>query len=195
MKVLPRVFLGSAALFLLSSVPAFAHVLPGEPRAFSTGFGHPLHGLDHILAMFAVGLWAAQLGGRALWAIPAAFITLMTLGGALGIGGLHLPGVETGIALSVLLLGLLIVFAVRLPVGAGIALVGLFALFHGHAHGTEMAGSLSAVAYCSGFLLATGLLHAAGMLAGLGLQTLGRLPLARLAGGAIALSSVFLFVG
>lgn len=188
--------------FAVITASLLAHVLPGDhggSSSFAGGFAHPLHGPDHVLAMFAVGLWAAQIGGRALWAVPAAFVSLMVLGGALGIHGVPLPAVETGIALSVLLLGLLIAFAVRLPAWAGALLVGLFAVFHGHAHGTEMIATdalFSAVPYCAGFVLATVLLHVAGIGVGLGLRRAARSHvqslLVRGAGVVVALGGAYL---
>lgn len=192
MKTLVRSAFGIVAL-LISAAPAMAHILPGEPKSFSNGFAHPLHGWDHMLAMFAVGLWAAQRGGRALWMVPAAFVSLMTFGGFLGIARVHIPAVETGIALSVLLFGLLIAFSVRMPVGFSVALIGLFAIFHGHSHGTEMAANATAALYFTGFIAATILLHATGIFAGIGLQKFARAEWIRLAGGAIAASSFFLF--
>lgn len=138
----------------------------GAGTGFLTGLGHPVGGLDHMLAMVAVGLWAAQAGGRARWAVPAAFVGVMALGGLAGIVGLPLPGVELGIAGSVLAFGLLVAFARRLPLPAGLALTAAFALFHGHAHGTEMAAGGSVALYAAGFMLATAALHGVGVLVG-----------------------------
>ncbi len=158
---------------LLAAVPAIASAHPGHDGDhgfgwdFSGGFAHPLGGWDHLLAMIAVGLWAAQLGGRARWLVPAAFVSLMTLGATLGHGGLEIAGTEQGIAVSVLVLGLLVATAARLPVAAGMAIVGVFALFHGLAHGAEMPATAAGFEYGAGFVLATSLLHAAGL--GLGL--------------------------
>src|SRR5262249_25638018 len=130
--------LALAALVALTPVLAQAHILPGEAHGFTSGLNHPLHGLDHILAMVAVGLWAAQLGGRALWVLPASFVGFMTLGGALGMSGMHLPLVEAGIIASVVALGIFVAASARLPLLASVAVTGLFAMFHGHAHGTEI---------------------------------------------------------
>jgi len=149
-------------------LPLVAQAHPGHPGHdlewdFTAGLAHPLSGLDHLLAMVAVGLWAAQLGGRARWLVPSAFVTMMALGAALARTGLVLPGVEPFIAASVLILGLLIGTAARLPVSAGMALVGVFALSHGFAHGAEMPGTTGVPSYGAGFIFATILLHAAGL--------------------------------
>ena len=136
--------------------------------------------------MVAVGLWAAQLGGRALWLVPAAFVSLMTVGGALGMAGVPVPMVETGILLSVLLLGVLIAAAVRLPLAASMAVVGLFAIFHGHAHGSEIPVAASGLAYGLGFVLATAVLHGCGLGLGLLAQKKFTAPALRFAGAAIA---------
>ena len=160
--------------------------------AFSVGFAHPFSGLDHILAMVAVGLWAAQMGGRALWAVPLSFVAAMSIGGALGMAGVPLPGVELGIAGSVLVFGLLITVGIRLPLVAGMALTALFAVFHGHAHGAELVAGASALAYGAGFVAATLALHALGLVAGV--AATGRLPgrLLRLGGAAIAAAGAYL---
>jgi urease accessory protein len=145
-------------------------------------------GLDHLLAMVAVGLWAAQLGGRAAWLIPAAFVSVMTAGAGLGMSGVHLPLVEQGIIASVVVLGLLIATAARLPLVASAGLVGVFALFHGVAHGTEMPASASGFAYAAGFALATATLHAIGLLA----AKATRVQWVRIAGAAIAVTAIAL---
>jgi len=184
-----------AAAFLV--LPALAHAHPGHDGHdftwdFSGGFAHPLSGWDHLLAMIAVGLWAAQLGGRARWPVPAAFVGVMALGAALGQAGVTFPGVEQGIAASILALGLLIAAAVRLPVTAGMALVGAFAIFHGLAHGAEMPAAAGGFSYGAGFVAATVLLHAAGV--GLGLIAARRSAHAtQFAGWAIAASGLMLF--
>jgi urease accessory protein len=156
----------SAALILAATAPAFAHLDPGDHGSFMSGFSHPLFGLDHIVVMVAVGLWAATIGGRALWIVPGAFVGTMALGYLLALGGVALPFVEPVILASVVALGLLIAAAVKLPVAAGATLVGLFALFHGYAHGGEL-GSAAAMSFGIGFAVATAVLHAAGI--GLGL--------------------------
>lgn len=155
----------TAVLGLLISSSAAAHHL-NDSGAMLAGIAHPFLGLDHVLAMLAVGLWAAQIGGRALWAVPVSFVTMMGGGGLLAVAGIALPAVEAGIAASVLVLGLFVTFAVRLPLVAGAALTGAFALFHGHSHGAELPAMASPLAYAVGFLVATGLLHITGVVAG-----------------------------
>jgi len=180
-----RSMLISAVFLLLSSAGAHAHVIPGDVRGFGSGFMHPLLGLDHILAMTAVGLWAAQLGGRARWLVPASFLSVMAVGGALAMAGLRVPFTEEGILLSILVLGILIAVAVRFPLAVSMAIVGLLAFFHGHSHGTEMPANAVGYAYGAGFMLATAGLHACGI----GLAYLARpikMPVVRWAGAAIA---------
>jgi urease accessory protein len=135
------------------------------------GFLHPLGGLDHTLAMLAVGLFAALLGGRALWAVPASFIIMMLAGGIIGIAGLEIPVVEAGIAASVVVLGAVLVVGRRCLLSMAVMLTGMFAIFHGYAHGAEMPGGAAAALYCLGFVSATALLNWAGLV--LGLVTLG----------------------
>lgn len=180
-----------AALLLLPSV-AHAHAGHGEMGGFVQGVAHPFGGLDHVCAMLAVGLWAAQLGGRSLWAVPLTFVAAMALGSALPLLNIALPLVEQGIVLSVLLSGVLIAASVRLPLWMSGSLVGLFALWHGYAHGSEVAPGGSAADYALGFVLATALLHAAGMAFGLGMQRGARERAVRLAGAAIALCGLSL---
>ena len=174
---------------------AQAHTLGLPHMDFATGFGHPLGGLDHVLAMVAVGLWAAQLGGRALWRVPLTFVLTMAAGGLFGYLGIPLPMVEMGIAGSVLILGVLVALASRLPLAASMALVGVFALFHGYAHGAEMAAESSALWYISGFMLATALLHGAGIGIGLASRNGASARLVRLGGAAIATGGMLLLVG
>jgi urease accessory protein len=142
---------------------AWAHEETGQAAGFLAGLNHPVSGLDHVLAMVAVGFWGAQLGAPALWALPVAFPMVMAVGGMLGLMGIPIPGVELGIALSAVALGAMVLGAVKpaLPVAAG--LVGFFAIFHGHAHGTELPDGASGLYYSIGFVIATGLLHAAGI--------------------------------
>lgn len=175
-----------AAAWALAVRPAAAHTFGAEGAGFVAGFGHPLLGIDHLLAMVAVGLWAAQLGGRALWQVPAAFVVALAGGAVLALAGIGLPAVEPGIMASVLVLGLLIAFAVRLPAGAAVALVALFALAHGHAHGAEMPQAANAALYALGFVLATVLLHATGATLGWATARVLLPSLARLAGAAVA---------
>ncbi|NRP20011.1 hypothetical protein LPJGGPFB_03270 [Ensifer adhaerens] len=189
-----RILIAAAAL-MASAAPAFAHLNPQEHGSFAAGFSHPLFGLDHILVMVAVGLWAAQIGGRALWAVPTAFVAMMAVGFALATAGIDLPFVEPAILASVVALGLLVAMAVRLDTAASAAVVGLFALFHGHAHGGEL-GSAGAMPFAVGFMIATAALHTAGI--GLGVM-LGRLSgggtLARVLGGITALAGTALIFG
>lgn len=155
--------LSIAALLALGAGPALAHPGHVEASSFLAGVAHPLSGFDHIAVMIAVGLWAALKGGRALWVWPAAFVGLMLVGGALGMAHVALPFVEPGILASVVALGLLVALAVDLPVITGAAIVGVFALFHGHAHGSEVAENLSGIEYMAGFALATATLHLVGI--------------------------------
>ncbi|TPJ55914.1 HupE/UreJ family protein [Mesorhizobium sp. B2-6-4] len=159
----------SATLLMAAAMPAYAHVGAGTTSSFAAGFMHPLSGLDHMTVMVAVGLWAAQKGGKAMSAWPAAFVGVMLAGGALGMLHVPLPFVEPGILASVVALGLFVALAVDLPVTAGVAIIGVFALFHGHAHGTEVPENAAGLEYMAGFAVATALLHAAGIAAGLGL--------------------------
>lgn len=182
------------ALGLLLILPglASAHILLGQPHGFHDGFVHPFTGLDHLLAMFAVGMWAAQHRGRAVWMIPLAFVSVMVLGGVLGVCGAYLPGAELGIAASLLALGGLIATATRFRPTLSMFVVGFFALFHGYAHGHEMPASASAVSFSTGFVMATLILHGLGMAAGLYLQKQPRVI--AFAGSAIALCSIFFFL-
>ncbi|MCC5876092.1 MAG: HupE/UreJ family protein [Candidatus Sumerlaeia bacterium] len=165
-----------AAATLLATTPALAHVGDGtihhHGSGFMSGLLHPIFGLDHLIAMVAVGLWAAQMGGRMIWALPVAFAATMIIGGILALGGVPFPFVEPGIAASMMVVGLLIAFAVRLPLMAGCVVTGLFAFFHGHAHGAEMAAGSGALLYFTGFALTTLFLHAAGIGMGMFLRNL-----------------------
>jgi urease accessory protein len=161
----------TAAILAITTAPAFAHLDPAEHGSFMAGVSHPLFGADHMLAMIAVGLWAAQIGGKARWAVPAAFVSLMALGFILALASVPLPFVEPGILASVIGLGLLVALAVRVPVAISAAIVGVFALFHGHAHGGEL-GSATALTFGLGFIASTALLHGLGV--GLGMLVGGR---------------------
>ena len=163
------------ALLLAPSV-AFAHPGHGEAGSLLAGFIHPLSGIDHLLAMTAVGLIAAHLGGRALWAVPATFVAVMALGGVFGAAGVSLPFTETAIALSVLVFGFVIFSGMAPPVLAAMALVGIFAAFHGHAHGAEMPVGASGVVYGIGFMVATALLHGFGITLGLAIGRFDEAP-------------------
>lgn len=144
---------------------AFAHAGPAHVHSMAAGFAHPFTGLDHLLAMVAVGLWAGMNGGRALWAWPAAFVTLMLAGGVLGAAHVTLPLVETGILASVVVLGVAVAASLRVPTALGAVLIGAFALLHGYAHGAELPAGASAARYMTGFVLATALLHSIGVMA------------------------------
>ena len=157
--------------------PANAHVEQGQATGFLTGLGHPWSGLDHVLAMIAVGLWGAQLGNPAIWLLPVAFPMVMSFGAVMGLIGMELPGVEVGIALSALLLGGMVMGEVRPKLFVAVLLVGFFAVFHGHAHGTELPPGQSGLLYSMGFVIATGCLH--GM--GIGIGLVHRWPAGRLA--------------
>jgi len=149
---------------MLYATGAYAHEATGLAGGFTSGFMHPLLGADHVAAMVAVGLWGAVLGGSAIWLLPVVFPLVMAFGGALGVLGIPLPSVEVGIALSALVLGCMVFFAARPPLWAAAIIVGLFAVFHGHAHGTELPEAASPLAFSIGFVLATGLLHLCGIL-------------------------------
>jgi urease accessory protein len=152
-----------AILLMLAAGPAIAHVGHGSTTSFTAGLGHPLGGLDHVAVMVMVGLWAGLKGGRALWVWPAVFVGVMLVGGIVGMEGVPVPFVEPGILASVVALGLLVALAVDLPVAVGAGILAMFALFHGHAHGSEVADALNGVEYMAGFALATAALHLAGI--------------------------------
>ncbi len=180
-----------AVFVFLCAQMALAHPQKGEAVGFLTGFRHPISGLDHVLAMVAVGLWGAQLGSPAIWVLPVAFPMVMAFGGMLGLMGVPLPGTEYGIALSAILLGAAVLFEIRPPITIAAILVGLFAIFHGHAHGTELPPGQSALLYSMGFVIATGCLHALGI----GIGTIHRWTwgqkLLRVAGGLVAAGGTF----
>lgn len=160
------------------------HDETGAAAGLLAGLVHPVLGLDHVLAMLAVGVWGAQLGAPHVWTLPVAFPLVMALGGALALAGVHLPAVELGIALSAIVLGLLVLREARPPVGVAAAVVGAFALFHGHAHGTELPEGSSGLLYSAGFVVSTGTLHALGIALGL-LHRFEAGRLALRAGGAL----------
>jgi len=183
-----------ALLSLGLAFTANAHEGGGIVGGFNSGFMHPLTGWDHIAAMVAVGLWGAILGAPAIWLLPVVFPLVMAVGGALGVAGVPLPGVEIGIAASALVLGAMVLLAARPPLGVAAVLVGCFAIFHGHAHGTELPHAANPLAYAVGFVLATGLLHLSGITFGL----LTRWPigktLVRVGGALILLAGAIFFV-
>lgn len=182
------------AITAAATLPAFAHLDPIEHGSFAAGFSHPLFGLDHILAMVAVGLWAAMQSGRAVWIVPAAFVGTMAIGFAAAIAGVPLPFVEPVILASVIFIGIAIALALPIPTGAIAALVGFFAFFHGHAHGGEL-GEAGAWQFALGFIIATAVLHAVGIGLGLALGRFGGKALSRVAGAATALGGLWLAFG
>jgi urease accessory protein len=154
----------------LALVPTLAFAHPGHDGTdLVHGLMHPLGGIDHIVAMVAVGLLAARLGGRALWLVPASFVAAMAVAGLAGMAGMALPYAETGIALSVIVLGAIVVLRLTMPVAVAMGLVAFFAIFHGYAHGIEMPETASGLAYGAGFVAATALLHGLGIALGLAL--------------------------
>jgi urease accessory protein len=179
-------------ILALTPQAAFAHAGSGHAAGLAAGLAHPLGGFDHALAMLAIGLLAAHLGGRALWGLPLAFLSAMAAGGVIGAAELGLPFVELGIALSVVVLGLAVAFG-SLPLAGAVAAAGIFGILHGQAHGPELALAGSALAYGFGFLAGTALLHVAGIAAGLALacggSSFGRLG-RQGAGAAIALAGL-----
>jgi urease accessory protein len=188
----------ATAIFAAMTGAAFAHSGHGDASGFVQGFAHPFGGLDHVLVMVAVGLYAVLLGGRALWLVPATFLGVVALGGALGAAGFALPFGEVAIAASVIVLGLAIALRLTLPTLSTIALVGLFAIFHGYAHGAEMPASASGYQYAAGFMLATTLLHSAGIALGFlagKLSAAGGQRAIQAAGGAMALAGVAILAG
>jgi urease accessory protein len=184
-----RVVLLAAAIVIAG--PAWAHEQLGQAAGFITGLLHPVSGLDHVLAMLAVGLWGAQLGAPAIWLLPVTFPMVMALGGFLGLLGVPLPGVEIGVAASAILLGAMIATQARPPLWMAAVVVAFFAVFHGHAHGTELPDGQSGLLYSIGFVVATGVLHAIGISIGLIHRwSAGRAAL-RSAGVAVTLAGVF----
>lgn len=187
------------SLLLLLSLsfiaPASAHEIHSG-GGFMAGFNHPVLGFDHLLAMLSVGMLSTQLGGRAIWTVPLAFVCFMLVGGILGLYAIPVPFVEIGIALSVLLLGLAIAFDRQLPLLFAMAFVGVFAIFHGHAHGMEMPELASPILYAFGFLFGTAVIHLGGVMLGLGMQRLtGQRSLMRISGVAIAAMGGYLLAG
>ena len=191
MPVPSRYRLLGVLLLAAASSAALAHTESGQATGFLTGLLHPVSGLDHVLAMIAVGLWGAQLGAPAIWLLPVTFPMVMALGGVLGLLGMPLPGVELGIAASAVLLGAVVMTERRPPLLAAVVLVGFFAVFHGHAHGTELPAGQSGLLYSLGFVVATGCLHAIGIAIGsVHRWPAGRVAL-RIAGGGVGLAGLF----
>jgi len=186
-------FLPVLIALALGTSSAFAHVGVGSTASFAAGVAHPLSGLDHITVMVAVGLWAALKGNRALWVWPATFVTVMLVGGALGMAHVPVPFVEPGILASVVALGLLVALAVDWPLWVGALVIGVFALLHGHAHGSEVAESVSGAEYMAGFALATAALHAAGIGFALLMNRVNARAVVRIAGVACVLVGIGLW--
>lgn len=184
-----------AMILLACASVSNAHEGAGLAGGFVSGLLHPVLGWDHVVAMIAVGLWGAFLGSPAIWILPVVFPLVMAFGGALGVIGIPIPAVETGIALSAVVLGAMVTFAARPPIWFAAVIVGAFAIFHGHAHGTELPNAANALAYSIGFVIATGLLHLFGIAFGL----LTRWPAGKIAvragGGLIALAGVGFLTG
>lgn len=177
--------------FFLYAQSTYAHVHNGEAISFLSGLKHPLSGLDHIVAMIAVGIWGAQLGAPAIWLLPLAFPMVMALGGMLGLLGVPLPGIEFGIAGSAILLGAAVLMELRPPIGFAAALVGFFAIFHGYAHGSELPAGENGLLYSIGFVMATGCLHGVGIAIGVAHRwEWGKLAL-RIAGAVISITGIF----
>jgi urease accessory protein len=183
------------ALALAAAEPTFAHTGQHLPGGFATGFMHPISGLDHLLAMAAVGIWGAFLGRPLIWVLPIAFPLMMVVGAVIGIAQISVPGVEHAIAASVLVLGAVIAAAWRAPIAIAVALVAAFAFFHGYAHGLELPAADDAAAYAAGFVVATGMIHLAGIAFGLLLQLPGGIYALRGGGAAIALAGAWIMAG
>jgi urease accessory protein len=183
-----------AALLLLAFTDVSAHSAEGLAGGFLSGLMHPVMGPDHVIAMVAVGLWGAFLGRPAIWLLPIVFPMVMAFGGALGVAGVPIPAVETGIAVSAIVLGAMVAFAARPPIWVAAVIVGAFAIFHGHAHGTELPGAANPLAYSLGFVIATGLLHLCGIAFGMLAHWPAGVVAVRAGGGLIALGGfAFLF--
>ena len=180
-----------ALLFLFVPAVTLAHEESGQAVGFLSGFLHPLSGLDHVVAMIAVGLWGAILGAPALWMLPIAFPVVMALGGLLGMLGISIPAVEIGIAVSGVVLGAAVLMGWRPQLWIAVVLVGVFAVFHGYAHGAELPAGGNALLYSVGFVVATGLLHGVGIVIGEARRWVHGLQLVRFAGGGIAVAGLF----
>lgn len=190
-----RIFLCAVIVMAFIATPADAHQGTGLAGGFRSGFFHPLTGLDHMLAMVSVGIWGAYLGRPLVFALPMIFPTAMAFGGAVGMAGIPLPPVELGIALSVITLGLMILLSVRARVSIACLIVGIFALFHGYAHGAELPSAADPIGYSAGFVLSTGLLHIAGIAIGFLRSLKGGDFALRAAGGGVAASGLWFLWG
>ncbi|MEM7075250.1 MAG: HupE/UreJ family protein [Pseudomonadota bacterium] len=189
------IVLAIALICASTALPALAHTGDGHAGGFVSGFTHPILGWDHVAAMIAVGLWGAFLGSPAIWILPVVFPLVMALGAVAGIAGIPVPAIEMGIALSAVVLGVMIVFAIKPPIWICAVIVGTFAIFHGYAHGTELPSNVNALAYAVGFVISTGLLHMTGVAFGL----LVRWPVGRAAvrgaGGLILFAGIAFLTG
>jgi urease accessory protein len=184
-----------AAATVLAPEAGLAHTGEGVVGGFLSGFTHPIVGFDHVVAMIAVGLWGAFLGQPAIWLLPVVFPVVMAFGGLAGVLGVPIPGVEAGIALSAVALGAMVALALRPPPWVAAILVGAFAIFHGHAHGTELPEAASPLAYGVGFVVATGLLHLSGIALGLLSRWPAGLGAVRVGGALIACAGLFFLIG
>lgn len=193
---LARPLLPALLLLAATAMPAMAHTTGSAHihGGLLAGLAHPFSGWDHLLAMLAVGAWASQLGGRAVLAAPAAFVAALVLGAVLAMGGVELPAVETGILASLVVAGLLIALAVRLPLVAGVGIVALFGLFHGHAHGTELPEAAAPALYALGFVTASVILHVIGVGLGTAARSARAERLLRFGGGAVAAAGVLALI-
>jgi urease accessory protein len=189
----PRLLIILVGLFLAS--PAMAHQAAGLVGGFSSGLMHPVLGLDHVIAMVAVGLWGAFLGRPAIWILPIVFPMVMAFGGAMGVIGIPIPSVETGIAVSAIVLGAMVALALRPPIWVAAVIVGAFAIFHGHAHGTELPDAASPLAFSLGFVIATGFLHLCGIAFGILVRWPAGQVAVRAGGGLIAAGGVAFLSG
>jgi urease accessory protein len=196
MKTTRQGAIWTVALLAMLATPssAWAHIQAGEAAGFLSGAYHPISGWDHVLAMVAVGLWGAQLGAPALWLLPVTFPMVMALGAMMGLLGVALPGVELGIALSAIVLGAVVLAEKRPPLWVAACIVGFFAVFHGHAHGTELPAGESGLLYSAGFVMATGCLHGVGIAIGLIHRWATGRILLRAAGAAVAVAGLYFFV-
>jgi urease accessory protein len=188
----------TATAIAITTTIAQAHSGHGDAAGLLHGFAHPFSGLDHILAMIAVGIIASRLGGKALWLVPTTFVLVLALGGSLGSSGYHLPFAELGIAASVIGLGVMVALNASMPVAIAMGLVGFFAGFHGYAHGVEMPINSSGVVFAAGFMIATTLLHAIGILGGISVERLAAnrsVRASQFTGGAMTLAGLGILTG